>query len=513
MIVTAGHYIARQNLNFTITVMTDPPAEEFTPVCSSEDISGPEISPNSSDIFNERKKYDWTTAQYGYMLGAFYIGYCAAVFPGALVAQKFGFHPTILFVCFGNALASFFFPILVDYSFAAGIFSRILLGLTSGPIMPSIQGAWYWWGCPEEITINIAIQSIGVTLGNCFGAIGTGLIIQHFNWQLSFYLSGLMMFLVGLLWLLMVDPIPEKEWPQNLSCLNCCKISARMTEEEKILIKSSRPPAVESPRKGSKKRRQKRRKFFRTLLRLRDMPIKSIISDPQLYIISFIWFAMSYVIYSATNNTPTYLRRVHGLPIQRITFLFGIISVSCLVVNVAIAIIADRMRKIMSSTFVRKTWTAGMGIIFLPSVVLVNFLGCDAKTIEFCLAVFVVCASTASTIGLKPLTADISGNYASVIFGFVNFIGNFAGFAAPRIMAFFLTGKNQGEPESWDMVFALPAGVFTIALGIFIAFGTAETRSWALTEKKEDRENGSNCKVLEGEKLVFAESSLSSDEI
>ena len=195
---------------------------------------------------------------------------------GALVAQKFGFHPTILFVCFGNALASFFFPILVDYSFAAGIFSRILLGLTSGPIMPSIQvntvtmkkiylskkGAWYWWGCPEEITINIAIQSIGVTLGNCFGAIGTGLIIQHFNWQLSFYLSGLMMFLVGLLWLLMVDPIPEKEWPQNLSCLNCCKISARMTEEEKILIKSSRPPAVESPRKGSKKKRKKEAENF-----------------------------------------------------------------------------------------------------------------------------------------------------------------------------------------------------------------------------------------------------------
>jgi len=203
MIVTAGHYIARQNLNFTITVMTDPPATEFDPVCTTEDLQLPEaISPNTSNsvIFTERKKYDWTTAQYGSMLGAFYIGYCAAVFPGrvqiplngakrndlgkiskfklrffvsffdenwskihkisskianhfffaplhgvstffegALVAQKFGFHPAILFVCFGNALASFFFPILVDYSHTAGIISRIMLGLTSGPIMPAIQ--------------------------------------------------------------------------------------------------------------------------------------------------------------------------------------------------------------------------------------------------------------------------------------------------------------------------------------------------------------------------------------
>ena len=147
MIVTAGHYIARQNLNFTITVMTDPPATEFDPVCSSvEDLqlsestsSNTSNSEISSDIFTSRKKYNWTTAQYGSMLGAFYIGYCAAVFPGALVAQKFGFHPAILFVCFGNALASFFFPILVDYSHTAGIIARIMLGLTSGPIMPAIQ--------------------------------------------------------------------------------------------------------------------------------------------------------------------------------------------------------------------------------------------------------------------------------------------------------------------------------------------------------------------------------------
>ena len=146
MIVTAGHYIARQNLNFTITVMTDPPATEFDPVCSSEDLQlSDSISANNSniditsDVFTSRKKYDWTTAQYGSMLGAFYIGYCAAVFPGALVAQKFGFHPAILFVCFGNALASFFFPILVDYSHTAGIIARIMLGLTSGPIMPAIQ--------------------------------------------------------------------------------------------------------------------------------------------------------------------------------------------------------------------------------------------------------------------------------------------------------------------------------------------------------------------------------------
>lgn len=42
------------------------------------------------------------------------------------------------------------------------------------------------------------------------------------------------------------------------------------------------------------------------------------------------------------------------------------------------------------------------------------------------------------------------------------------------------------------MVFALPAGVFTIALGIFIAYGTAETRSWALNKKTSFQKENCN---------------------
>ena len=83
-------------------------------------------------------------------------------------------------------------------------------------------------------------------------------------------------------------------------------------------------------------------------------------------------------------------------------------------------------------------------------------------------------------------------------------------------MAFFLTGKNQGlilhlsdknmslgEPTNWNMVFALPAGVFTVALGIFIAYGTAETRVWAVNKKTSLQPENSN------RKETILESSLS----
>lgn len=53
----------------------------------------------------------------------------------------------------------------------------------------------------------------------------------------------------------------------------------------------------------------------------------------------------------------------------------------------------------------------------------------------------------------------MSGKYACVVFGFVNAFGNQAGFVAPKIMGYILQGKNQGDPQSWTMVFAIPGRI------------------------------------------------------
>jgi hypothetical protein len=66
-----------------------------------------------------------------------------------------------------------------------------------------------------------------------------------------------------------------------------------------------------------------------------------------------------------------------------------------------------------------------------------------------------------------------------------------------------IKNHDSGEPTNWNMVFALPAGVFTIALGIFIAYGTAETRVWALNKKPSLQQENSN------RKETILESSLS----
>ena len=129
-----GHYIVRQNLNFAILEIANPPKTEFDPLCKSgedflnmstintdpQEISHPEIvNPN---------KLDWSSQQYGTMLGAFYYGYCAGMIPGGLMAQRFGFFKTIAVVTFSNGILTFLYPMAIYQSYELGIVLRVLLG-------------------------------------------------------------------------------------------------------------------------------------------------------------------------------------------------------------------------------------------------------------------------------------------------------------------------------------------------------------------------------------------------
>ena len=225
-----------------------------------------------------------------------------------------------------NAVITFLFPILVSTPGAGlkmGIIARVLLGASSGPLMPALQGSWYWWGIPSEITTNIAIQTGGVTLGNIFGSVGTGYIIRRLGWEYCFYFAGASQVFIGLLWVLLVDPKPETERSDyGLCSWKKLKIASAMTKDEKLLIKASRPPSTMTTK-------------------LNEIPFQAILTDPQVYLAAFGSFAVSLNLLSCMTNTPTYLKRAFGLPIETITMFFGSIALGCLVLNVVTALFGD----------------------------------------------------------------------------------------------------------------------------------------------------------------------------
>ena len=59
-------------------------------------------------------------------------------------------------------------------------------------------------------------------------------------------------------------------------------------------------------------------------------------------------------------------------------------------------------------------------------------------------------------VGLKPITADMSGQFTSVVYGLVNSIGNAAGFLSSQVMGLVLTDKDISDPSSWVPIFVIP---------------------------------------------------------
>ena len=100
---------------------------EFKTVCSvASDGPDLEVSLNSTiyptEDPDQANKENWTSKQYGRMLGAFYYGYCAAMIPGAIFSQRFGFYRTITFVAFVNGISTILYPMAVHFSYKLGMF-------------------------------------------------------------------------------------------------------------------------------------------------------------------------------------------------------------------------------------------------------------------------------------------------------------------------------------------------------------------------------------------------------
>ena len=79
-----------------------------------------------------------------------------------------------------------------------------------------------------------------------------------------------------------------------------------------------------------------------------------------------------------------------------------------------------------------------------------------AATISSRIMLFALIVKLFLAVGLKPITADMSGQFASVVYGWVNSHGNAAGFLSSQIMGVLLKDSDISDPNAWVPIFAIP---------------------------------------------------------
>ena len=175
----------------------------------------------------------------------------------------------------------------------------------------------------------IAIQTTGVVLGNMIGQGATGFISTNYGWETAFILSGLLMLIFTLLWLLMVTDRPDDEKKSELVCFVKRKfsIATNMTTAEKLLLAENRQIKAEQ-----------------------KVPWKAILTSRPVQIATIAWFSMTYTIYNCTNNLPLFLAKVHMLNTDEIGAIFGGVAFFTALVGVPAAMLADKLRTQITTT-------------------------------------------------------------------------------------------------------------------------------------------------------------------
>lgn len=143
-----------------------------------------------------KEQFQWSEDQRGLILSSFFWGYAAGQVPFSKLAQYIGAKPIVMMSIFVPGALGFLFPYIARESFPAALFARVLIGLFSSGLYPSVYHLFPHWIPPDESTVLVPLATCGNYFGEIIGFAVSGWLIGFCNWSVLFYVFGV----AGVLW-------------------------------------------------------------------------------------------------------------------------------------------------------------------------------------------------------------------------------------------------------------------------------------------------------------------------
>jgi len=155
-----------------------------------------------------RSEFGFTSAEIGWILGAFNISYTLMMIPGGIFGERFGPRRALgsIAITWGVLTAlTGFAPNLMAASAAGAMVSlvavRLLVGASNAPIFPITTGLIESWFPPGHWALPNSVTSSGLALGQAaLGPVVTALIVAY-GWREAFYILAPLGVIAGLWWL------------------------------------------------------------------------------------------------------------------------------------------------------------------------------------------------------------------------------------------------------------------------------------------------------------------------
>uniref|UniRef100_A0A0V0G7I6 Putative permease of the major facilitator superfamily protein n=1 Tax=Triatoma dimidiata TaxID=72491 RepID=A0A0V0G7I6_TRIDM len=394
-------------------------------------------------------KFHWDTYQKNQIHGSFFWGYVFTELPGGRLAEVIGPKKVFGYTLLVASIVTLFTPVTAYLSGYIGvIILRIIIGFMLGVTFPAMQPIASKWIPPKDRTKFVS-NMMASSLGAAITLPISGLLIDYFNWESVFYVTGVLGLVWVAIWFLVMFDSPSQH--------------PRITKSEREYLEKS--IGVESTN----------RKPHR-------VPWVRLFTSKPVWAIVITHAASVFCYFTFVNQLPTYMKHVLGLDIKKNGVLSSFPYIGKYVMALVTSYIADYVRGTgkMSTTSIRKFFTTLA--VGLPGVMMIAQVYLGYSTI-WTVSIFTLALTLngAVTAGYLGNGLDIAPNFSGTIFGMANTLSSIGGFVSTYIVAD-LTYQNETY-ERFQIVFWILAATYFVGALTYLLFGTGKLQDWNSSEE------------------------------
>ncbi|CAF4317729.1 unnamed protein product [Rotaria socialis] len=434
--------ILRSNLSIAIVAMTTPTLEKS--------------SINTTTIL--AADYNWSSTTQGYILSSFFYSYCAFQIPAGFLATIFGGR-----ILFGGsiglcALLTLLTPVCARSGPGTLIYLRILEGLCSSCVYPSLYAVWSKWAPKNNKSALVTVSFSGAYFGTFIIMLLGGVIAADWSWEWIFYLSGISALVWAVVWFPATIESPATR--QNILV------------EEVLYIEEG---------------------MGKTISQKDAVPWKDILTSLPVWSITAAQFGTNWAIYAIFSELPTFLVESLDFPVDTAGLLAALPWLLLAISVYLTGIISDKLVEKYHTLYVRKLIMAISFTLIASSFLLITLLDASNRVLIVMGVIIVMgaCGPAWASSGVNQL--DIAGRYVAVLMGISNSIGSTPGFLAPMITGYIV--ENPHLKREWNIIFIISIVICVLALGCYLCCAAAlgcylccaagELQAWALNNNDE----------------------------
>jgi sugar phosphate permease len=374
-------------------------------------------------------EFGFSLVTMGWIFASFQFAYAFFQIPGGWIGDKFGPRRALTGVVMW--WSAFTAATALTWSAGSMMVCRFLFGMGEAGAFPIATRSLSRWMLPSERGWAQGLTHAGARLGGAVTPVFVALLIVDFGWRAPFLLFALIGLAWAALWFWYYRDTPREHRGVNAA--------------EHAMIEGAL---------GSGRARVK-------------VPWRALLANPQLWLLSSMYFCYAYCINIFLTWFPKYLHDARGFDIAVMGLFASMPLMAGVLGDLAGGWVSDLMVKRGTGLKMARRVVAVFG--FLVAAVMIPLAASiDNHMLSiacFCLALF----GLELTVGVSwAVTLDIGGEYAGSVSAVMNTLGNIGAAIAAAVTGYIVTASG------WFAAFAVLAVLSLIAALLFLVIDASK---------------------------------------